>query len=45
MMNAYENPKIVIDLLTNLDVIATSEVGTETTPQGENDPIWDLNVG
>ncbi len=44
-MKTYENPFIDITTLSNVDVIATSDVGTETSRQDENDPMWDLNIG
>ncbi len=44
-MKKYEKPEIVLEMLTNLDVICTSEVGTETSRQDDNDGIWDLNIG
>ncbi len=42
-MKTYENPFIDITTLTNVDVIATSDFGIETSRQDENAPMWDLN--
>ncbi len=39
-MKIYENPTVDIELLTTLDVIRTSEVGTELPPKDETDVNW-----
>ncbi len=41
-MKIYENPDIDIKMLTTLDIIRTSSVGTETTPQDETDVNWNV---
>ena len=39
-MKIYENPVIDIEMLTSLDIIRTSDVGTELPPQDETDANW-----
>jgi len=39
-MKIYENPTIDIEMLTSLDIIHTSDVGTELPPQDETDANW-----
>ena len=39
-MKNYENPTIDIEMLTSLDIIRTSDVGTELPPQDETDVNW-----
>ena len=39
-MKIYENPTIDIEMLTSLDIIRTSDVGTELPPQDETDVNW-----
>lgn len=41
-MKIYENPTVDIEMLTTLDIIRTSDVGTETTPQDETDVSWNV---
>ena len=43
-MKIYENPEFEIIKIGAEDVITTSP-GTETTPEDENDGIWDLEIG
>ena len=39
-MKIYENPTIDIEMLTSLDIIRTSDVGTELPMQDETDANW-----
>ena len=39
-MKIYENPSVDIEMLTNIDIIKTSDVGTELPPQDETDVNW-----
>ena len=39
-MKIYENPTIDIEMLTSLDIIRTSDVGTELPLQDETDANW-----
>ena len=42
-MRIYENPEFEIIKISAEDVITTSP-GTETTPEDENDGIWELEI-
>ena len=39
-MKIYESPSIDIKMLTTIDIIATSDVGTELPPEDETDVNW-----
>ena len=39
-MKKYENPTLEIEMLTDVDIIRTSDVGTELPPQDETDVNW-----
>ena len=43
-MKKYLNPDIEIVEIDTTDIITTSP-GTETTPKGDNDGIWDFDQG
>ena len=43
-MKKYVNPELELIELDVSDIITTS-IGTETTPKGDNDGIWDLDIG
>ena len=42
-MKKYAKPEIEFVKIDTDDVITTSP-GTETTPKGENDGIWDFDI-
>ena len=43
-MKKYFNPEIEVVEIDTTDIITTSP-GTETTPKGDGDGIWDFDQG